>query len=322
MQILIAEDDKASRVMLESMLSKWGYEVIAVEDGQEAINALTEEEGPQFAILDWMMPAPDGLEVCRRIREHTKRDPSEGHDALSPASASHSFHRYVYIIVLTAKSEKKDMVEGLDAGADDYITKPFNADELQARIRAGQRIVSLHNELLQAQREMEKLARQDYLTSSLNRRAIIERIKEEISRSSREKASFSLAMLDIDHFKQVNDEYGHSIGDGVLIECINRLQSVVRDYDMLGRFGGEEFLVFIPGTESSQAEEICERIRSAVATTPFEVLGTSISITVSLGCTTWKQDLSTDDLIRLADNALYRAKEKGRNRVECDTPES
>ncbi len=322
MQILIAEDDKASRVMLESMLSKWGYEVIAVEDGQQAVTVLTDPDGPQFAILDWMMPAPDGLEVCRRIRESTKREPVQEAEVGENAPCSGGFQKYVYIIVLTAKSEKKDMVQGLDAGADDYITKPFNADELQARIRAGQRIVQLHNELLLAQREMEKLARQDYLTSSLNRRAIIERIKEEISRSSREDGSFSLAMLDIDHFKKVNDDYGHSIGDAVLIECINRLQSVVRDYDMLGRFGGEEFLVFIPGTESQQAEEICERIRSAVACTPFQVQGTSISITISLGCTTWKKDLDTDDLIRMADNALYRAKEKGRNRVECDKPQS
>jgi len=271
------------------------------------------DDYPQLAILDWMMPAPDGVELCRMVREKEAEASSEhleDNEYLEPTP-----RYYVYIILLSAKAQREDMIQGLDAGADDYITKPFNAEELQARIRAGLRIVDLQNQLIQTQKKLQHLARIDYLTGIFNRRAIIERLKQEMARAERENAPISLAILDIDHFKKVNDTLGHHTGDGVLMECVRRMQDLLREYDILGRFGGEEFLLIIPGANEQQSSEICERIRQHIGDQPMEIDEHSITITMSMGLATWRQDVSLDDLITRVDDALYQAKGLGRNRI-------
>jgi diguanylate cyclase (GGDEF)-like protein len=313
MKILIAEDDRASRTMLGSMLNKWGYEVIAVEDGQQAWEILKRDDSPQLAILDWMMPEPDGIELCRKVRSLTSSIDESAEER--PESSTAPSQQYTYIILLSAKPQKEDMITGLEAGADDYIVKPFNADELQARLRAGRRIVDLHNKLLSTQNKLRHLAGIDFLTGIMNRRAIIERLKQEMARSHRESSFLCLAMLDIDHFKNVNDTHGHHFGDQVLVEFVARVQSVLREYDVLGRFGGEEFLLIIPGTDLSHAGEICERIRFAVGMKELTIDTQRLHITVSIGVGAWNGETSLDQLITLVDDALYKAKGQGRNRV-------
>ncbi|MCX6984612.1 MAG: response regulator, partial [Lentisphaerae bacterium] len=199
MRILIAEDDVISRKMLESILSKWGYEVLSVSSGSEAWDILNSESAPQIAILDWMMPGMTGVEVCSKVRQRES-----------------GIDHYTYIILLTAKTEKKDLITGMESGADDYILKPFDPHELGVRIRAGQRIIELQNQLRNAKEKHVILSRTDGLTGILNRRAIYESLEKELLRSSREKTPLSIIMLDIDFFKKINDTCGHNGGDAVL----------------------------------------------------------------------------------------------------------
>ena len=299
MKILIAEDDTTSRRILETVLSKSGFEVISTKNGRDAWEMLQETDAPRLAVLDWMMPEIDGAEICRRVREREKGK-----------------ERYTYLILLTARNAREDIVAGMESGADDYVVKPFDHHELRVRIRAGQRITELQSDLIATKQELLTLSRTDALTGVLNRRAILSRISTELSRASREGTPISLSMLDIDHFKQVNDTYGHLAGDTVLRECTKRIRSALRQYDSLGRFGGEEFLVVVPGVEKELAVAVSERIRSAIADADFRVDGTPIQITVSQGVVAWDGVATVDRLVAAADKALYRAKENGRNRVE------
>ncbi|MGM0425281.1 MAG: GGDEF domain-containing response regulator [Thermodesulfobacteriota bacterium] len=312
MQILIAEDDPASRVMLQNMLQKWGYEVIAVEDGPQAWEVLQAEEPPQIAILDWMMPEPDGPQICRLVREKLapRVDCEQNPECLSLDQPG-----YIYLILLSAKADKEHLVQGLEAGADDYIPKPFNAEELQARLRVGHRIIDLQTRLLNTQAQLQQLARIDHLTCSYNRRAILELLKQELDRAKRENSQLSLAMLDIDHFKSINDQFGHQIGDLVLQECVRRTEEVLRRYDLLGRFGGEEFLLVLPNTNLNQAKKICTRVKENISNKPIKAQGQEISCTVSLGVSTWQGEISLDQLIMQVDAAMYKAKDDGRNKV-------
>ncbi|MFO8031879.1 MAG: diguanylate cyclase [Desulfohalobiaceae bacterium] len=312
MQILIAEDDPASRVMLQNMLQKWGYEVIAVEDGSQAWEVLQAEEPPQIAILDWMMPEPDGPQICRLVRERLapRVDCEQNPECLSLDQPG-----YIYLILLSAKADKEHLVQGLEAGADDYIPKPFNAEELQARLRVGHRIIDLQTRLLNTQAQLQQLARIDHLTCSYNRRAILELLKQELDRAKRENSQLSLAMLDIDHFKSINDQFGHQIGDLVLQECVRRTEEVLRRYDLLGRFGGEEFLLVLPNTNLNQAKKICTRVKENISNKPIKAQGQEISCTVSLGVSTWQGEISLDQLIMQVDAAMYKAKDDGRNKV-------
>jgi diguanylate cyclase (GGDEF)-like protein len=261
----------------------------------QAWEALQAEGAPQLAILDWMMPGMDGVEVCRKVRERkTGRPP--------------------YIILLTALDDKASIVAGLDAGANDYVGKPYDPDELRARIEVGRRFVELHEELAEARRELEIQARTDRLTGVINRGAIISHLEQEIERAQREGGLLGLGMLDIDHFKKVNDVHGHAAGDEVLREVVRRSVSVLRRYDVFGRVGGEEFLVVVPGADARELEEVLQRIRQAIAKTPIAVAGREIAVTVSLGGATRAGD-SADELIARADDALYAAKVAGRDRV-------
>jgi two-component system, cell cycle response regulator len=300
MRVLIAEDDVTSRLLLQRVLARWDYEVIATKDGVEALEALRAADAPRLAVLDWMMPGLDGVEVCRRVRELDTEQPP-------------------YVILLTARGGKEDIVRGLDSGANDYLGKPFDPEELRARVEVGRRFIELNERLIEAQHALEIVARTDALTGILNRGAIVRRLEEEMARALRENVALSVGMLDIDHFKCVNDTHGHAVGDIVLRAVVQRSQTVLRRYDVLGRFGGEEFLVIVPGAESPQALEILERIRSTVADSPILVEGRELTVTVSVGGATSRGE-PIDRLLIRADDELYHAKEQGRNRVVIAGP--
>lgn len=299
MKILIVEDDPISRKLLENVLPKWGYDVTFASDGEEAWKLIQEPEAPNLVISDWMMPQMDGLELCRRTR-------------LMKRSG------YIYFIILTSKGSKEDVVKGLNAGADDFLVKPFDYEELKYRIEIGKRIIRL-------EQQITTLANTDSLTNVLNRRAFMERMKQEAQRSFREKTNFSLLLTDIDHFKNVNDQYGHQVGDIVLKTFANQFLLFSRPYDFIGRYGGEEFVVGIPGADRKQAYGIAERMRKRLE--QLEIMlpdgSEAIRITASFGVSTLRTESSesVDSLIHRADEALYKAKDEGRNCVRSGDEE-
>jgi two-component system, cell cycle response regulator len=297
--VLIAEDDPLFRRMLERWFQKWDYRVVAVDNGLDAWEALQQEDAPQLAILDWMMPGMEGIEVCRRIRSR----------AQGP---------YRYTLLLTAKDEKQDVVTGLEAGADDYLTKPFEVNELRARVRAGKRILDLEAALIHAQDELRTVAAHDSLTGLWNRGAVLDTLERELSRRKRTGEAIGVIMTDIDHFKKINDTYGHLIGDAVLREVTARLAANVRPYDAVGRYGGEEFLIVFPNCDVSNLVACAERLRLCVAEQTIESSAGNIPVTLSLGlaCLKLKEIADSETLLRRADEALYAAKHKGRNRLE------
>lgn len=294
--VLVAEDDVMFRKILEHWLAAWGYRVIVAEDGAKAWEILQEEHPPELLILDWVMPEIDGTELCRRIRDRQR----------SP---------YQYILLVTAKGDKQDVVRGLEAGADDYLTKPFNRNELRARLRVARRILSLQRDLIRAREDLRFQATHDFLTSIWNRAALLDLLRRELDRSLRSQLSTAVLMLDIDHFKKINDTYGHLTGDVVLKEVANRIARSVRSYDLVGRYGGEEFLIVLPGCDRSQLDRSAERIRSDIAKTPILAASSEISVTVSIGATVGAGAKSDKEILLVADTALYQAKNGGRNRV-------
>lgn len=293
MQVLIAEDEPISRKVLEDSLRSWGYDVIVAKTGDQAWEVLKREDSPNLAILDWVMPGLDGLEICRRIRAQN-----------TPG--------YVYIILLTAKSGREDIIRGLESGADDYIIKPFYREELKCRLKNGERIIKLEQNILH-------LAMTDYLTGLLNRRAFLERMEAELKRSIRENRALGIIIVDIDHFKKVNDSYGHQAGDVVLQHFAQCLVSSCRAYDFIGRYGGEEFIICIPGANLKQTAWTAERIRMTIYDNEFLLpeQNMRLKITASLGISAMESGIfkTADQLINQADDALYRAKAEGRNQV-------
>jgi two-component system cell cycle response regulator len=300
MRVLIAEDDTVSRRVLQATLSKWGYEVVIAQDGQEAWEFLQRPESPNLAVLDWMMPRLDGLELCRRVR------------ALPPHQ-----HGYVYIILLTAKGRKEDRADGMEGGADDYLVKPLEPVELRARLRAATRILDLQGQLLAAQETLREKATHDPLTGLWNRSAVVETLEKELNRARRQKTAVSVLLADLDHFKQVNDSYGHDTGDQALCQTARRMLSAIRGYDTLGRYGGEEFLIVAPGCDAANGMTLAERIRCRIAAEPIVAEPGPLALTISVGVATGDgQDKDALPLIQAADQAMYRAKNAGRNRVE------
>jgi two-component system cell cycle response regulator len=298
MRILIAEDDVISLRFLESWLCKWGDEVVPVRDGSAAWELLQQENAPRLALLDWVMPGMDGLEICARLRAQTNRP-------------------YTYVILVTARSHSEDIIAGLEAGADDYISKPVKPLELRARLQTGRRILELQAKLLAAQHELRIKATRDFLTGMWNRQAIVDMLERELRRAAREGTAVGVILADLDHFKHINDTYGHLTGDAVLCETANRMRGALRQCDWIGRFGGEEFLVVLPGCNHPEGLRSAERVRLALADTPFALGGSSLPVTISLGMTTTgaAKGVSTDQLLDSADQALYEAKNRGRNRV-------
>lgn len=282
------------------MLLEWGYEVTTVTDGQQAWDLLRQENGPRLALLDWMMPGMEGAEVCRRVRDTI-------HD------------RYVYMMLLSVRSDLEDVVKGMESGADDYIVKPFQVDELRARLRAGRRVLALQEELVEAREALREQATRDGLTGLWNRTAIFDILQNELARSSRSAEPLIALMADLDGFKPVNDHFGHMAGDAVLRQVSARMRASVRRYDAVGRYGGEEFLIVLPGCELAGGVAMAERIRDAIASECFRSGETEIHLTCSLGAAAAMPPAipQADDLVRAADAALYRAKRQGRNRVEA-----
>ncbi len=298
MKILLAEDSGVVRLLLQPILSGWGYEVVTAEDGEQAWRVLQEPECPRIVLLDWMMPGLDGLEICRRVRQ-AAREP------------------YVYIILLTGKDQHDDMVRGLEAGADDYLKKPFDNAELLARIHAGQRIVAVHGEMSAAREALREQAATDPLTGLPNRRTILQTLDRELERSRRSGSPCAVAFVDLDDFKAVNDARGHAAGDAVLRHAATVMGSDLRPYDLLGRYGGDEFIVILPGCDAPGARSTADRLRASIAasrlTVGRKVLAVTCSVGVAVGTT--EATLDRDGLLAAADTALYRAKDAGRNRV-------
>jgi diguanylate cyclase (GGDEF)-like protein len=295
-KILIADDEPVARRVLERTLQQLGHDVTVVPNGTDALTVLMAPEGPRMAIVDWMMPGTDGLGVCRAVRQRP-----------SP---------YVYVILLTARDRPEDIVEGLDAGADDFLSKPVDPGHLRARLRAGERVVTLEANLLEAQAALKHQATHDRLTGLWNRGMVVDHLVRTLSQAEREGKTVTVVMGDLDHFKAVNDEHGHHAGDAVLVEVSRRMRAVLRKYDALGRYGGEEFLLVVTG-DAALARTMAERVRAAVGSEPVVDGPLSVPVTVSFGiASTADTGYDPDQLVDAADQALYRAKAAGRNTVK------
>ena len=301
MKVLIADDDFTSRSILTAILKKCGFDPVVAEDGGAAWDILQRPDAPRLILLDWNMPVLDGPEICRRLKARNVADPP-------------------YVILLTARGEKSDIVDGLDAGANDYMAKPYDRAELLARIGVGRRMLEMQSNLLEARDALAHQATHDFLTGVFNRRAVRDRLKQEISRAGRDGKSLSVGMLDIDHFKKINDTFGHQAGDESLIAFTRLIQDGLREYDCVGRYGGEEFLVIAPGSVGSKNESLFERLRTRISEAEIATNAGPISLTVSIGVAPGTGQSDVDTLLAAADAALYQAKAEGRNRVVYAVP--
>lgn len=303
MKALIADDEPVSRRLLELSLRRWGYDVVVASDGLEVSRLLRQPSAPNLLVLDWLMPGMDGVQLCREIRQRQTDD------------------AYTYILLLTAKRAKDDVVEGLESGADDYLTKPFDPHELKVRLRTGRRILHLMDQLVAAREALRDLAMHDALTGLWNRAAIMDMLEEELMRARRQGMTLGLVMFDLDHFKSINDTYGHPAGDAVLREAARVIGSTIRSYDIAGRYGGEEFLMVLPGCDEVTAMSHAERLRKSLSRLVVKTEQAEIGFTASFGVVVAGREgeASAGELIQAADDALYRAKAAGRNRVEFAT---
>jgi diguanylate cyclase (GGDEF)-like protein len=297
-KVLVAEDEPVSRLRLQSFLTKWGYNVLVAADGADALRVFHRER-PRLVVLDRVMPHIDGIDVCRTVRQQ----------AAEP---------YVYVILLTAQDESHEIIRGFEAGADDYITKPFEVQELQARIRTGARIVELQEQLIAAREQLRIEATHDSLTGLLNRAAFFEGFQKEIVRARRYKNPLALIMADLDHFKAINDSHGHPAGDRVLREAARRLRSSIRASDVIGRYGGEEFVIAAPDCDLDDARALAERFRACICALPIDVGHDSVEVTMSVGVAATSDMDGANRLLQAADEALYHAKPAGRNTVEVE----
>ncbi len=296
MKVLIAEDDMTSRMILESILKKWGLIPVITSNGNQAWEIMKNKDAPKLAILDWQMPGMTGVEVCQKIRALNVSNPP-------------------YLIVLTSKDEKKDIVKALDAGANDFISKPYDNDELHARINVGRRMAHLQSELDDAYKALKYEAMHDPLTGIFNRRAIMKLLKKEMARANREKTTIYIGLCDLDYFKKVNDTYGHQVGDEVLIAFTRLAMEKLRSSDHVGRYGGEEFLIVAPGSKASKPESMFERICEHIRNNKIITEANDISITVSIGVAKYSGVETFDTFLAASDTALYQAKKSGRDQV-------
>jgi len=289
--------------MLFNWLDKMGYEVEVAKDGEEAWKILDQNGSPELVILGWMTPGIDGMEICRKLR----------------SKQSEFYH---YVLLITARSNKQDIAFALEAGADDYLVKPFDLDELSSRLAVANRIVSVQHQLIKARENLRVQATKDGLTGVWNRVTFLNLFESELDRASRSGATTGLLMLDIDHFKKINDRFGHLSGDLVLKEIADRLKRFLRSYDFLGRYGGEEFMIALPGVTKAQLHEIAERIRLSIANEPVSLNASEINITLSIGAADVTPGRKNPiHAIAVADVALYHAKNMGRNcTVACQKP--
>lgn len=296
MRVLIADDNWDLTEALTLLLREWEFDPITVQDGNEALALLRGEDAPALALLDWIMPGINGIDICREVRKDTSRP-------------------YSYLILMTGRGDKEQMLNGLKAGADDYVIKPVDPNELQARLNTGKRILNLQEQLLTSQRLLRDQATRDSLTGLWNRAMILETLEHEMARSQRDPQPMAILMADVDHFKSINDTYGHLVGDQVLHQIGLRLHGAIRQYDTMGRYGGEEFLGVLPNCDAAGALSLAERLRSCVEAEPVGADGVVLRVTLSLGVATWDRTACAQELLRSADSAMYRAKAAGRNRV-------
>ena len=298
-KVLIADDDRLSCKLLGSLLAKWGYEPEIVYNGVDAQRELLKPEAPQLAILDWVMPGLDGIQVIKSLR--ATRRPS-----------------YTYVLLLTSKAQKEDLLLGLDTGADDYLKKPFDAPELRARLGVGARILGLETRLATALETTEYRTTHDALTGLYNRSTIIELLSQEASRCAREGQKVSLLLVDVDRFRTINETHGPLVGDQVIKLLAPRMASPLRPHDLVGRFGGEQFLTVAPNCPLGHAMVVADRIRLSVAKEKVAVGKLAIPVTVSVGVSGMKEGVpDINQALRSAELALFEAKKNGRNRVEC-----
>lgn len=309
-RVLIVDDEPTDLRLLHKHLELAGYEVLTATDGLEAMKIL-HAEGPQLVITDWMMPEMDGIEFCRAVR-------------------CSELVGIVYIIILTAHSDKDRLVEAFQAGADDFLSKPFHRQELSARVKAGMRIVSLESELAMERRalhktnaeltvlnsQLDRLATTDALTGLFNRRVAVQKLDELWEAAVRYDQPLACILLDIDHFKRFNDTHGHDVGDAVLRHVASALRQHTRGCDPLCRIGGEEFLVLCPSTTAAEASNGAERLRRAVESSALTCDGVKLAVTMSAGVSERNSTTAgSGELLKSADTALYAAKQAGRNRV-------
>lgn len=297
MSILLVEDSVIDRHQIARNLDEWGLDFRAVGNGVEAWELLQKPDAPGLVLLDWMLPGIDGIDLCRRIR-------TLGADG-----------RYFYIVMLTAKDRRQDLLTAMAAGADDYLAKPVDPSELKARVLVGKRILEL-------QQSLRFAATHDFLTGLLNRAEILAGLKRELARSKRTGQPVAIILADIDHFKQINDSLGHAAGDEALQQVALKLKSDLRPYDLAGRYGGEEFLFILPTCQLAPAVHRAEQLRLSASKCPVLTTFGSIPITLSMGVTVSNSDsdLTVEELLQQADQALYRAKGLGRNCVQAFSP--
>ncbi len=297
MRILIADDSQTCRLILSTALKENSYDVLEKSDGLEAWVELCKPDAPQIAILDWVMPKLDGLELIQKVRtSKTDRPP--------------------YIIMLTGKSEKKDIIIGLNAGANDYLIKPFDPSELSARVEVGRRMIELQDALIKSKEELAYQATHDPLTGLFNRRAILDKLADEFKHANSENHMLCVGICDIDHFKRINDTYGHQTGDDILSKLSGILGEITTDTEHIGRIGGEEFLIVSSGGAESDVSSRFERYRRQIAETGIMTRSGAISISVSIGVSCCAGKSTADELLAAADAALYEAKSQGRNRIK------
>jgi two-component system cell cycle response regulator len=298
LKILVADDSPVYRKLVEQALSQTHCSVLLAKNGQQAVD-LFAKHGPALVITDWTMPDISGIELCQRLRRNSELS-------------------YAYIILLTGNTDKEEVIEGLSAGADDYLTKPFHPGELLARVGVGRRIVELHRQVQAKNRLLEELALTDALTGLPNRRAIDVWVNRQLSAAARHDFPMWVVMADLDYFKKINDTYGHDAGDTVLKGFAEILKANTRQSNICGRLGGEEFLMVITHVEKENIMIAPERIRKQFEAQKFTVAGHTFGATASFGIAGFrgKTPPKFSDLVTLADAALYSAKKKGRNRLE------
>ena len=299
--ILLAEDDPVTRMLMTRFLKNAGYEVDAVADGAVALDHMTKRYYP-ILITDWEMPQMDGVALCRAVRNM-------------------QLDGYVYALLLTARDAKEHIIAGLEAGADDYLVKPVHEAELIARLNAGRRILALEHSLRVANRRNRILSITDALTGAYNRRYLMEQLPREIERCRRYAYPLSVLMCDLDHFKQINDQYGHAAGDEVLQQFVARVQKSIRsNSDWMARYGGEEFLVVLPETAHRDGLFVADKVRALIAAAPFTTRAGATPVTASFGVASTSPSgpdilLKVETLLRAADACLYQSKLEGRNRA-------
>lgn len=298
MKVLIADDELTSREILQATMALWGYKPIVVEDGLQALEIMSQPDPPSLLMLDWEMPGLDGLSLCHHLTLNLHDNPP-------------------YIIMLTARNETNDVISGLAAGANDFVTKPFHPEILRARVNVARRMLELQGRLTSTLKKLDVLAHIDELTELKNRRAANQAIESELERAYRQKSSLCVGLCDIDFFKQVNDTYGHAAGDSVLKKMAELLRKNLRSYDVIGRFGGEEF-IFALIAGKTEATVILERTRLDIEQASFPFRDVLLKLTMSFGAIMVDTGQTVPDLNRVleqADNALYHSKQSGRNQL-------